>query len=137
MIFCFTPFSVKSQVFLLILQNREDGRGGGFGGASGGSKFDRGSQEQLGGLGRGGTGNASRGNSRGGARGGKFKNAQTFWICLYFHEFFEKYILNNRWTWWIHRKSREWPAHSGWALDRKHYPTATHYVYSQELEFVD
>jgi len=50
--------------------NREDGRGGGFGGASGGSKFDRGSQEQLGGLGRGGTGNASRGNSRGGARGG-------------------------------------------------------------------
>ena len=61
--------------FFLILQNREDGRGGGFGGASGGSKFDRGSQEQLGGLGRGGTGNASRGNSRGGARGGKFKNA--------------------------------------------------------------
>jgi len=55
--------------------NREDGRGGAFGNSSGGanrsgSNFDRGSQEQLGGLGRGGGPNTPRGNSRGGPRGG-------------------------------------------------------------------
>jgi len=57
--------------------NRDDSKGG-FGGPSGGanrgqgsgSNFDRGSQEQLGGLGRGGlNNNSSRGNPRGGARG--------------------------------------------------------------------
>jgi len=57
--------------------NRDDGKGG-FGGPAGGanrgqgsgSNFDRGSQEQLGGLGRGGlNSNSSRGNPRGGARG--------------------------------------------------------------------
>ena len=41
-------------------------------GATGGSKFDRGNHEQLGGLRRGGTGYASRRISRGGARGGKY-----------------------------------------------------------------
>lgn len=57
--------------------NRDDGKGG-FGGSVGGasrgqgsgSNFDRGSQEQLGGLGRGGLNSNSRGNPRGGARGG-------------------------------------------------------------------
>jgi hypothetical protein len=56
--------------------NRDDGKGG-FGGSAGGanrgqgsgSNFDRGSQEQLGGLGRGGLNSNSRGNPRGGARG--------------------------------------------------------------------
>lgn len=61
--------------------NRDDGRGsfGSFGGANRGSgnNFDRGSQEQLGGLGRGGlnsnsgrSGGGPRGGSRGGGRGG-------------------------------------------------------------------
>jgi len=60
--------------------NRDDGRGsfGSFGGANRGSgnNFDRGSQEQLGGLGRGGLNSNSgrvggpRGGSRGGGRGG-------------------------------------------------------------------
>jgi len=56
--------------------NRDEGKGG-FGGSAGGanrgqgsgSNFDRGSQEQLGGLGRGGLNSNSRGNPRGGARG--------------------------------------------------------------------
>lgn len=61
--------------------NRDDSRGsfGSFGGANRGSgnNFDRGSQEQLGGLGRGGlnsnsgrSGGGPRGGSRGGGRGG-------------------------------------------------------------------
>ena len=62
-------------LYNFIFQNREDGRGGAFGNSSGGanrsgSNFDRGSQEQLGGLGRGGGPNTPRGNSRGGPRGG-------------------------------------------------------------------
>jgi len=60
-------------------QNRDDGKGafGGSGGGSSrgqgaGSNFDRGSQEQLGGLGRGGLNtNSGRGGSRGGIRGGR------------------------------------------------------------------
>lgn len=54
--------------------NRDDGKGA-FGGSSSnrgsGSNFDRGSQEQLGGIGRGGlNANSGRGNPRGGSRGG-------------------------------------------------------------------
>lgn len=57
--------------------NRDDGKGA-FGGSSGGanrgqgsgSNFDRGSQEHLGGLGRGLNANSGRGNPRGGPRGG-------------------------------------------------------------------